>query len=176
MTVNGNVRDLIKGDYIQEIEGDFTQNIGKNHKVKVGYIAGGNLEEEILGSHAFNIDEAVKGRIGADVDVIIEGSEVRSVNGFSSLHIEKTYAVNSNANLFITAADNINVATASGILSFKAASKLDMRSASTMKILSKADIDMDSATITDITAGTIVDINSGGGSPSATNKVDINPS
>ena len=159
LTVNGNVRELIKGDYIQEIEGDFTQNIGKNHKVKVGYIAGGNLEEEILGSHAFNIDEAVKGRIGADVDVIIEGSEVRSVNGFSSLHIEKTYAVNSNANLFITAADNINVATASGILSFKAASKLDMRSASTMKIKSQADIDMDSATITDITAGTGIDVN-----------------
>jgi len=96
------------------------------------------------------------------------------VNGFSSLHIEKAYSVDGGASILISALDNINVATASGILSFKAASKLDMRSASTMKILSKADIDMDSATITDITAGTIVDINSGGGSPTAVNTIELN--
>ena len=159
LTVNGNVRELIKGDYIQEIEGDFTQRIGKNHRIKVGYVAGGNLEEEILGNHGYNIDLAVKGRIGKDVDVVIQGSEVRAVNGTSKLSIEKTYTVNSNADLLITAKDNINVATTSGILSFKAATKLDMRSASTMKIKSQAYIDMDSATETDITAGTEIDAN-----------------
>ena len=159
LTVNGNVRELIKGDYIQEIEGDFTQRIGKNHRIKVGYVAGGNLEEEILGNHGYNIDLNVKGRIGKDVDVIVQGSEVRAVNGASKLSIEKTYTVNSNADLLITAKDNINVATTSGILSFKAATKLDMRSASTMKIKSQADIDMDSATETDITAGTEIDAN-----------------
>ena len=159
LTVNGNVRELIKGDYIQEIEGDFTQRIGKNHRIKVGYVAGGNLEEEILGNHGYNIDLNVKGRIGKDVDVIVQGSEVRAVNGASKLSIEKTYTVNSNADLLITAKDNINVATTSGILSFKAATKLDMRSASTMKIKSQADIDMDSATETDITAVTEIDAN-----------------
>ena len=174
LTINGNVRELIRGDYVQEIEGDFTQKIGQNHRIKVGAGGQGNLEEEILGNHGYNINEVVKGRIGADVDVIIEGSEVRTVNGFSSLHIEKAYSVDGGASILISALDNINVATASGILSFKAASKLDMRSASTMKILSKADIDMDSATITDITAGTIVDINSGGGSPTAVNTIELN--
>ena len=155
LTVNGNVRELIKGDYIQEIEGDFTQNIGKNHRVKVGYISGGNLEEEILGSHAFNIDEAVKGRIGADVDVLIEGTELRSVNGFSKLHIEKTLVVDSNENLFFSASDNITVATASGIVSFKSGSKLDMRSAATMKIKSETTIDMDATTEVDIDSALI---------------------
>ena len=36
-------------------------------------------------------------------------------------------------------------------------------------------IDIDSGTTIDTTAGTIFTIESGGGSPSATNKVDINP-
>ena len=159
LTINGNVRELIKGDYIQEIEGNFTQKIGKNHRVKVGYIAGGNLEEEILGNHGYNIDDAVKGRVGKDVDVSIEGNEIRSVNGYSSLYIDDQYLISTRADLWISAADNINVTTTSGIMSLKAADKLDMRSASTMKIKSEADIDMDSATETDITAGTEVDIN-----------------
>ena len=163
LTVNGNVRELIRGDYIQEITGDFTQKIGKNHRVKVGYISGGNLEEEIIGSHAFNIDEAVKGRIGDDVDVLIEGSEVRTVNGTSLIYSERDYAVDTNGSMFITAKDNINVVTASGILSFKAATKLDMRSALTMKIKSETDIDMDSGSRTDITAGENIDLNAPSG-------------
>ena len=164
LTVNGNVRELIKGDYIQEIEGDFTQNIGKNHRVKVGYVAGGNLEEEILGNHSFNIDDAVKGRIGADNDVLIEGDEIRVVNGSSSLSIESFYLVATNDSLLISANDKINVGTSSGIMSFKSGSKLDMRSASTMKIKSEADIDMDSTGETDITStGSNIDINTPAG-------------
>ena len=161
LTVNGNVRELIRGDYIQEITGDFTQKIGKNHRVQVGYIAGGNLEEEIVGNHAFNIDEAVKGRIGADIDVLIEGSEIRTVNGHSNLHTEDFYVLTTGDSLFITATDNINVATTSGIVSFKSGSKLDMRSAATMKIKSEADIDMDSTLTTAITSGTDIDMDSG---------------
>ena len=113
------------------------------------------LEEEILGSHAFNIDEAVKGRIGADIDVLIEGTELRSVNGFSKLHIEKTLVVDSNENLFFSASDNITVATASGFVSFKSVSKLDMRSAATMKIKSETTIDMDATTEVDIDSALI---------------------
>ena len=175
LTVNGNVRELIKGDYIQEIEGDFTQNIGKNHRVKVGYVAGGNLEEEILGNHAFNIDEAVKGRIGADVDVLIEGSEIRVVNGSSSLSIESFYLVATNDSLLISAKDKINATTTSGIVSFKSGSKLDMRSAATMKIKSETDIDMDSALTTAITSGTDIDMDSGSRTDiTAGEKIDLN--
>ena len=174
LTINGNVRELIRGDYVQEIEGDFTQKIGQNHRIKVGAGGQGNLEEEILGNHGYNINEAVKGRIGDDIDVLIGANELRTVNGKSTLKTGKIYNLIVGESMTASVKDDLKIATASGILSFKAASKLDMRSASTMKILSKADIDMDSATITDITAGTIVDINSGGGSPTAVNTIELN--
>ena len=159
LTVNGNVRELIKGDYIQEIEGDFTQRIGKNHRVKVGYISGGNLEEEILVNHGYNIDLAVKGRIGEDVDISIEGSEIRSVNGYSSLYIDDQYLISLRANLWISAKDEMNITTTSGIMSFKSGAQIDMRSALTMKLESEYDIDIDSASRTDITAGEKIDLN-----------------
>ena len=161
LTVNGNVRELIKGDYILEVEGNYTQKIGKNLRRKVGYIDSGNCEEEIKGNHAFSIDENVKGRIKGNVDVVIGGNEIRSVSGISVLSVEEFINVNSSDDIYITAKTNLAVSTTSGIMSFKSGSKIDMRSASTMKIKSEADIDMDSATETDITAGTLIDINAG---------------
>ena len=173
LTVNGNVRELIRGDYIQEITGDFTQKIGKNHRVKVGYIAGGNLEEEIVGNHAFNIDQAVKGRIGADIDVLIEGSEIRTVNGSSNLFMEGFYLVTTNDSMLVSAKESINVNTVSGIMSFKSGSKIDMRSKLTMKIKSEADIDMSSITTTKIFAALDIDIDAFTGIDITTATVDI---
>ena len=159
LTINGNVRELIMGDYIQEITGDFTQKIGKNHRIKVGYLGGGNLEEEIIGNHGYNIDKSVKGRVGKDVDVLIEGSEVRSVNSFSSLYIEGQYLIATKENLWVSAKDKMNITTTSGIMSFKSAAQIDMRSALTMKLESQFDIDIDSGSRTDITAGENIDMN-----------------
>ena len=176
LTVNGNVRELIKGDYIQEIEGDFTQNIGKNHRVKVGYVAGGNLEEEILGNHAFNIDEAVKGRIGADVDVLIEGNETRTVNGTLSVFSEGEYAVDTNGSIFITAKDNITVVTSSGILSFKAATKLDMRSAAAMTIKTESTLtEIVSSSKTSTTGSTWTHTSGGNIEITGGPNIDLNP-
>ena len=62
LTVEGTVRELIKGDYVLEVEGDYTQKIHKNHRVKVGAgSSGGNREEEIRGSHSYNINQNIQG-------------------------------------------------------------------------------------------------------------------
>jgi hypothetical protein len=88
ITVEGSVRELIKGDYIQEIEGDFYQKIHKNHRVKVGASElGGNREEEIVGNHAFNINDDVKGRIGGDVVINVEKSKWELVGGQYTLSV-----------------------------------------------------------------------------------------
>ena len=88
ITVEGSVRELIKGDYIQEIEGDFYQKIHKNHRVKVGASdLGGNREEEIVGNHAFNINDDVKGRIGGDVVINVEKSKWELVGGQYTLSV-----------------------------------------------------------------------------------------
>jgi len=141
LTVNGNVRELIKGDYILEVEGDYTQKIGKNHRVKVGYKDGGNREEEIKGNYGYTIDDNIKGRVADDVDVVIGGSEIRAVNGNSSLSIEGDYSVDSKGpkGIIIVAKTNLSTTTVSGITSFKSGDKLNMKSAKAMHIKTEAD-------------------------------------
>ena len=64
------MRELIKGDYHLEVEGNYTQKIHKNHRVKVGAgKSGGNREEEIRGNHAYQINGDVKSRI---TDILIQ--------------------------------------------------------------------------------------------------------
>ena len=67
LTMAGNVRELIKGDYVLEVEGNFTQNIHGESEIKIGK----NKAEEIVGNHAFNINSAIKGRVGEDFDLLI---------------------------------------------------------------------------------------------------------
>ena len=149
ITVEGSVRELIKGDYIQEIEGDFFQKIHKNHRVKVGASdPGGNREEEIVGNHAFNINDDVNGRIGGDVVITSEKSKWEIIGGQYTLAVTgKQMASNSTgAGIFITTdsdymlsvATDISQSTISGIVSIKSGSTLNMKSASAMTINSES--------------------------------------
>ena len=210
ITVEGSVRELIKGDYIQEIEGNFYQKIHKNHRVKVGAAnedhaagPGGNREEEIVGNHAFNINEDVNGRIGGDVVINSEKSKWEIVGGQYTLAVEgKEMASNPTAaGIYITSSsdymlsvmDNLSISTIgrlklitesgitpaqyvqTGTVSIKSGDTLNMKSVKTMTINSEANIAESATTTITSTAGTIYTIMSGGGSPTATNKVDINP-
>ena len=95
LTIGGTVRHLVKGDYHLEVEGNYTQKIHKNFRRKVGAgEIGGNVEEEIFGSHAYNISGATRGRHGEDVDIIVGGNETRQVNG--------TYDLSVRSNIFAT--------------------------------------------------------------------------
>ena len=188
LTVTGTVRELIKGDYHLEVEGNYTQKIHKNHRVKIGAgDGGGNREEEIRGNHGYQINGAVKGRITGNVDTIIEKSEVRIINDTSSLSVQNaikiaatgpTYAgtLLTSGDITIVANNNLSTTTLSGITSFKSGDKLNMKSADAMVIKSEDSITESSETTLDSTAGTVYTIKSGGGTPTATNKVDINPS
>jgi len=55
-----------------------------------------------------------------------------------------------NNDLFVSAQDNMTIATTSGIMSFKSGADLDMRSATKMTIKSETIIDMDATTEVDI--------------------------
>ena len=82
LTIEGTKKELIKGNYILEVEGDFTRKVHKNERVKIGAgQTGGNLETEIRGNYAYNINDAVKGRVGKDVDITVLGNELRVVEG-----------------------------------------------------------------------------------------------
>ena len=130
-------------------------------KIGAGEI-GGNLEEEIKGTHSFNISEAVKGRIGQDVNVTTEGDETRINNGkFDLVAKSDISAITTGGKMLLNASGNVSIDTVSGIMAFKSGTTLNMKSAQKMTITSEADIDMDSTTETDITAGTLMDLNAG---------------
>ena len=168
MTVAGTVRELIKGDYHLEVEGNYTQKIHKNHRVKVGAgDGGGNREEEIRGNHSYQINGSVKSRITGNVDTIIEKSEVRIINDTSSLSVqnaikiaatgptyaEEPYAIS--GDITIVANNNLSTTTLSGITSFKSGDKLNLKSALTMHIKSETTIDMDATTEVDVDSALI---------------------
>ena len=136
ITYDGNVRELVKGDYALEVEGDYTQNIHGEHEVKIGK----NRAEQILGNYAFNIDRAIKARVGEDVDYLINGNETRSVGGLYDLAVTKEVSIGSlTSDVFAFAETDFQISAASGIVSFKAGDKLDMRSAKAMTIKTEAD-------------------------------------
>ena len=163
LTVGGDVRHLVKGNYHLEVEGNYTQKIHKNMRTKIGAgFIGGNLEEEIKGTHSFNISEAVKGRIGKDVNVTTEGDETRINNGkFDLVAKSDISAITTGGKMLLNASGNVSIDAVSGIMALKSGTTLNMKSAQKMTITSEADIDMDSTTETDITAGTLMDLNAG---------------
>ena len=135
LTMSGNVRELVKGDYVLEVEGNYTQNIHGEHEVKVGK----NRAEEILGNHAYNIGRGIKGRVGEDVDSLINGNETRSVGGSYDLSVTKDLSIGSlEGDIFAFANNDFQISTASGIVSMKAGDKLDIRSAKAMTIKTEA--------------------------------------
>jgi hypothetical protein len=154
ITVEGSVRELIKGDYIQEIEGSFYQKIHNHHRVKVGASApGGNREEEIVGNHAFNINEDVKGRIGGDSVVTFEKSKIQFVGGGYDLDVTGKRMpsnlggdgifISTNSNYTVLAFSNISQTTVSGIMSLKSGTTLNVKSFGEMEIHSETTIDIE---------------------------------
>ena len=133
------VRELIKGDYILEVEGDMFTTVHGNHKTKIGAArggsGGGNKEEEINGNYGFNINQKVKGRIGDNSDVTVIGNDTRIVNGNHWLEVRKNVTMLSlTDDIQIAAQKNFNVGTATGIVGIKSGSRLNIKSVSSMTI------------------------------------------
>jgi len=197
--IKGDYHLEVEGNYTQKIHKNHRVKIGAGE-------GGGNRVEEIRGNHAYQIGGVdkdgnpmignVKGRINGNVDTIIEKSEVRIINDTSSLSVqnaikiaatgptyaEEPYAIS--GDITIVANNNLSTTTLSGITSFKSGDKLNMKSNLAMTINSEHSISESANTgsnddrpgTIDSTAGTVYTIKSGGGTPTATNKVDINPS
>ena len=152
VTVKGNKNELIKGDYVLEVEGDMYTKIYKNQRTKVGasfdidedgvQSGGGNREEEIIGSHAFDVRQGVKGRVGSaedgarDFDVTIGGNETRIVGGNFDLNVTKNLTQISLADILINAKNNMSLKTTTGIVAIGSGSNVNIRSSAEMKIKS----------------------------------------
>ena len=162
LTVKGDVRHLVKGNYHLEVEGNYTQKIHKNMRTKIGAgEIGGNLEEEIKGTHSFNISDAVKGRIGADVNVTTEGDEQRINNGKFTLTAKSDInAITTGGTIRLNANSSIFASCTSGIMALSSGTTLFMKSASAMTIASETTIDTD-ATSSITIDGSTINLNNG---------------
>ena len=160
ITTEGTVREYIKGDYHLEVEGNYTQKIHKNLRTRVGASGSGNLEEEIMGNHAFNINGYVKGNVGpldgsaapgeGDVDINIVGNETHIVGNNLTLHAQANTLFSTGNNMLLTATSNMNLLTTSGIMSIKSGKdpdtliggQMDIRSEASMTIKTEANMNM----------------------------------
>ncbi len=164
ITVNGNVRQLIKGDYILEVQGDYHEKIHGHRKTKIGVKdGGGNYLLEIRGNYSAQINEDYKLHVTEDYDLVVEKNRKTIINGKDELGVVKDLQIaSSTADVTLTAFKNLVFITAdsgTGTISLKSAGVIDSRSVGK----------------TSIVAGTILDLNSGGGSaPSATNSIKLN--
>ena len=154
LTCSGTKRELIEGDYILEVGGDFTRKIGKSEQVKIGAgEAGGNLEEEIKGNYAFNIANSVVGAVGTtekgtakDYDITIGGKETRSIGGSVDITSTDNYQITSLKSLGILAQENLTTFSVAST-SIAAGTSLDMKSTAKMTIKAEDEVDVDGTTI-----------------------------
>ena len=142
LTCSGDKRERIDGDYILEVGGDFTRKIHKNEQVKIGATGGGNLEEEIIGNHGFNIANAMSGAIGVtgtgtakDCDITIGGKETRSIGGTYDITAKDSASFVSLNDVLVGAGNNVTVSSVASAsissgttMTVKAATNLDIKS------------------------------------------------
>ena len=186
LTVNGNVRELIKGDYHLEVEGNYTQKIHKNLRTRVGAgSSGGNLEEEINGNHGFFIKGFVRGNVGplegqaapgeGDVDINIVGSETHIVGKNITLHAENHTLLNSNSSMAIVSENNMSISTASGIVSVKSGDKIDIRAKTSMTVNPETSLTTTVGTTWTSTTGSTWTHTSSGNISITGPRIDLNP-
>jgi hypothetical protein len=143
LTCSGTKRELIEGDYILEVGGNFTRKVGASEQVKIGAgETGGNLEEEIKGNHGFNITNSVLGAIGStesgtakDCDITIGGKETRTIGGTYDITTADSYTLTSSKDIGLLSFNNItafsvaSTSISSGTtMTVKAATNLDIKS------------------------------------------------
>jgi hypothetical protein len=192
ITVEGSVRHLIKGDYILEVEGDFFRKIHGNERVKIGAKSdangnpiGGNLEEEIVGNHAYNIKDSVKGRVGGDRIVTTEKSSVDIIAGQYKLSVEgkkmdsnpneRGVHIKSSKDYLLDVNGNLSQSTISGIVSIKSGSTLNMKSATAMTINPETTLTQTVGTAWTSTTGTTWNHTSTGNVQIVGARIDFNP-
>ncbi len=155
LTVNGNVRELIKGDYHLEVEGNYTQKIHKNHRVKIGVgESGGNREEEIRGSHSYNINDNVNGRIGGYRNITIEKHDILNVNDYKDTSvINNIWLASMEGKLDVFSKGNTTMSTVTGDMSLRSGQKTNIKSATNMTIKTEAALISNSSSTWNHTSG-----------------------
>ena len=101
LTVHGTMRQLIQGNYILEVEGDYTQKIHGSMHTKVGAGGSGNMLEEIKGDFASRVEgksgttinKTYNLTVGQDSIHTVKGSAAYTAQGDTKIHSVGTSSV-----------------------------------------------------------------------------------
>ena len=101
LTVHGTMRQLIQGNYILEVEGDYTQKIHGSMHTKVGASGSGNMLEEIKGDFASRVEgksgttinKTYNLTVGQDSIHTVKGSAAYTAQGDTKIHSVGTSSV-----------------------------------------------------------------------------------
>ena len=157
MTTYGTKREYIEDDYILEVGGDFTRLVYGNEQVKIGAAGAGNLEEVVMGNHAYNISGAVKGSIGTD-DTSQSRDYDLNIGGNFGTNVGGDHFITSIGNMTLTSAESLGMislkttsitaaSSTDGNIAIIAGTSLDMKSTAKMTIKSEDEVDVDGTTI-----------------------------
>ena len=157
MTTYGNKREYVDKDYILEVGGDFTRLVYGNEQVKIGAAGAGNLEEVVMGNHAYNISGAVKGGIGTDSKAQSRDYDLNIGGNFTS-SIAGEYLTTSIGDMLLTTADSLKLISINntsiiatnatdGNIAIVSGTSLDMKSTGKMTIKSEDEVDIDGTEI-----------------------------
>ena len=126
LTVFGNVRQYVSGDYVLDVGGNFIRRVGKSEIVKIGAANGGNLECEILGNYSTNISKNYIASVGTEegnYTTTVSGNETRTIGGTQDVFVTKDIFVTSTTasissfattDMSIVGANSIDVIAGSG--------------------------------------------------------------
>ena len=175
LTCSGTKRERIDGDYILEVGGDFTRKIHKNEQVKIGATGGGNLEEEIIGNHGFNIANAMSGAIGVtgtgtakDCDITIGGKETRSIGGTYDITAKDSASFVSLNDVLVGAGNNVTVSSVAST---------SISSGTTMTVKAGTNLDIKSEAVGTMTfegASSVINLSGSGSTITTTQEVTAN--
>ena len=147
----------IEDDYILEVGGDFTRLVYGNEQVKIGAAGAGNLEEVVMGNHAYNISGAVKGSIGTD-DTAQSRDYDLNIGGNFGTNVGGDHFITSIGNMTLTSAESLGMislkttsitaaSATDGNVAIIAGTSLDMKSTGKMTIKSEDEVDIDGTEI-----------------------------
>ena len=148
LTVDGNVRTFIRGDKIEEIEGNYYLKVKKNIHKKVG------LAEVV------EIEEYRNENIKASLTTLIGTDEIKNVKGNSDISIVGNSKENVTGNLTSLTSGN-EKRTVIGNVDSVSNGTATLISTGNFKIDTSAALDIDAVSDVDITCPADVDINGG---------------
>jgi len=145
LTVDGNKRELIKGAYVLEVQGNMYEKIHKDKDMNVGASGTGNLSEEVLGNHGFNIKNSVVGVVGTDdagldkdYSLTVKGKRYEQVGSTYELTTADTFTLFSLEDIDILAGTKLAATSVTDLTSITSGTSLNIKSASNMAIKTEA--------------------------------------